>query len=480
MSSVTSIYVVVAIIGVIIALILAYLATLQSQGNASVSKKTVKKMFTSEASGYNLLENTVIKEITPIIRSRNQSEMISKKISRVFNKELEKRILMATQEINNKYNAVIEERKHNEEIAIKKYKKAVVEKKDTEAVIRSIAEGLVVVNSEGKVIMMNPAAEKLLDTQKKEKIGKNLTDGIKEEQLISLIKSSPEDEGKEIEFSSREDETKKILRASSAVIEDENGKTVGMVSVLSDITKQKELDRMKSSFVSSVSHELRTPLVAIDKSVSLILSKSTGPISETQEQFLQIAKRNLKRLSRLINDLLDLSKLEAGRMQLERKSSSIKDIINESMDTFNTWAQTKSVTIEEKIENNLPPINIDPSRIIQVLTNLIGNAIKFTPKGGAIVIKASNDDSYAVKISVADTGTGIGKEDLDKIFDKFYQTGERGTTDISGTGLGLSICKEIVELHGGKIWVESEKGYGAKFIFTLPIENNKTNGGARL
>ncbi len=385
---------------------------------------------------------------------------------------------MTAQEISKKYNAVIEEKKHNEEIAIKKYKKAIIEKKDTEAVIRSIAEGLVVVDSQGKVIMMNPAAEKLLDVQKKEKIGKNLTEGLKEEQLISLIKSSPENKGKEIEFATQEDETKRILRASSAVIEDENGKTVGMVSVLSDVTKQKELDRMKSNFIAGVSHELRTPLVAIDKSVSLILSKSTGPISETQEQFLQIAKRNLKRLSRLINDLLDLSKLEAGKMRLERKPSSIKDIINESMDIFNTWVQTKSITIEAKIENNLPLINIDPSRIIQVLTNLVGNAIKFTPKGGAITVRAAKDPNFhAIRISVADTGVGIDKEDLDKIFDKFYQTGERSTTDISGTGLGLSICKEIVELHNGKIWAESEKGYGAKFIFTLPMENNQNNGG---
>ncbi len=472
MSSVTFIYIIVAVVGIIIALILAYLATLQSKGNTIASPTLAKKIVTSPTI-HTPIEESLIKEIEPVLRSKKHSEIISKKISHVFNKELEKRVNLTVQEINKKYSNIIEEKTRNAEIAIKKYKKAIEEKKDTEAVIRSIAEGLVVVDSEGKVIMMNPAAEKLLGVQKEKKLGKKLTEEIKEEQLISLIKQSPDEEKKEIELATSDDETKKILRASSAVIEDENGRTVGMVSVLSDITKQKELERMKSNFIASVSHELRTPLIAIDKSVSLLLSKSTGPISETQEQFLKIAQRNLKRLSRLINDLLDLSKLEAKKMQLEKQLSSIKEIVDEVVETFNTWANTKSITIEKKIEANLPMVNIDPQRIIQVLTNLVGNAIKFTPQGGAITIEAHcKKKESCIMVSVADTGVGIDKKDLERIFDKFYQTAERSTSDISGTGLGLAICKELIELHGGKIWAESEKGYGAKFIFTLPLTND--------
>ncbi len=477
MFSVTFVYIIVAIIGVIIALILAYLGTLQSKGSTTAIGKTPRSLVTPPII-HSSINESIVKEIQPVLRSRKHSELISKKISHVFNKELEKRINLTAQEISKKYNALIEEKTRNEEIALKKYKKAIVEKRDTEAVIRSIAEGLVVVDAEGKVIMMNPAAEKLLGVEKENTFGKKLTENLKEEQLISLIKSSPDKENKEIELSSPDDETKKVLRASSAVIEDENGKTVGMVSVLSDITKQRELERMKSNFIASVSHELRTPLIAIEKSVSLLLSKTTGPISETQEQFLKIAHRNLKRLSRLINDLLDLSKLEAKKMALERKISSIKEIIDETMETFNTWAETKSITLEKRIEENIPMVNVDPSRITQVLTNLIGNAIKFTPQGGAITVEAHHKkDASCIEVSVADTGIGIDKQYLEKIFDRFYQTTERATTDISGTGLGLSICKELIELHGGKIWAESEKGYGAKFIFTLPLTTNSNTGG---
>jgi PAS domain S-box-containing protein len=465
LSPVTIVYIVVAIIGIIIALVLAYLGRQQSQVKVVKEKEIGKKpmlFFSSQP-----LKKAIFEEINQVLGVFAESEKISERISSLFSKELEKQINLTTQELSKKYNAIIEEKTKNEQIMWEKYKKALVEKKDTEAVLKSIAEGLVVVDSQGKVIMMNPAAEKLLGVSKKDKIGKNLLENLKDEQIVSLIKGSEKE--REIELISQRDETKKILRASSAVIEDENGRTIGMVSVLSDITKQKELDRMKSQFIASVSHELRTPLVAIEKSISLLLNKEAGPISKTQEEFLSIAERNLKRLSQLINDLLDLSKLEAGRMRLEKKPSSIEKIIEECIQTFLTWANAKSIKIEKKIQPNLPLVNIDPIRINQVLTNLIGNAIKFTPKNGRITVEAIFG-SEEIRVSVADTGIGIPKEALDKIFDKFYQVHERTHTDISGTGLGLSIAKEIVQLHGGKIWAESEKGKGAKFTFTLPYK----------
>lgn len=317
--------------------------------------------------------------------------------------------------------------------------------------------------------MMNPAAEKLLGVSKKEKVGKPINEDLREEQLITLTKKNNETGGKEIEFASESDETKRILRASSAVIENENGETVGMVSVLSDITRQKELERMKTGFVASVSHELRTPLIAIDKSLQLILSKTTGPLSETQEQFLTIAERNLKRLSRLIDDLLDMSKLEAGKMTLNRQPAAMAKIITDSVFAMDNWAKSKSVTIAQNIDENMPDVNVDADRVTQILNNLIGNAIKFTPAQGAITVSAKAKKPGEIEVSVRDTGIGISAENLLKVFDKFYQVGERVSTDISGTGLGLSIVKELVELHGGKIWVDSEKGQGAIFTFILPV-----------
>ena len=467
MSYIAMAYIATAIISIAIAFLLVHLTRLSGQARFKLEKAGTKNYSSTDDS----LKQTVLKEINELIESPRQSQEVAKKISDIFTKELDKRINQNAQELNKRYETIIKERNQSEEVVWKKYRKVLSDKRETEAVIRSIAEGLVVVDAEGKVIMMNPAAEKLLGVASKNKIGKSILDNLKEEQLISLVKPSADKEDREIELVSQQDETKKVLRASSAVIEDENGQTVGMVSVLSDITKQKELDQLKSNFVANVSHELRTPLVAIDKSLSLILTKAAGEVSPTQEQFLSIAESNLKRLGLLINDLLDLSKLEAGRMEIRRQPSSIDKVISESVNTLNAWATTKAINIEKKVQGGLPEINIDPDRIIQVLNNLIGNAIKFTPHNGSITVKAiSINQDKEIEISVSDTGTGIAKENLPKIFDKFFQVGERAATDISGTGIGLSIAKEIVGLHGGKIWVESEKGQGTKFIFTLPLK----------
>jgi len=465
------IYVTAAVVGIVIAILLTYIARLSAQAKINADKKAKKQNYLSE----NILSDADIKktlyeEINEALASSARAQEVTNRISDIFAQEVQKRIGIKEQEISKKYETVIKEKSINEEIAWKKYKKVLAEKKSTDAVIRSIAEGLIVVDSKGKVIMMNPAAQRLLGASGKDKIGKPISENLKEEQLISLVKTSKDEENKEIELVSQEDETKKVIRASSAVIESEDGETVGMVSVLSDITKQRELDRMKSAFVASVSHELRTPLVAIEKSISLILDRTTGPITENQEQFLSIAQRNLKRLTHLINDLLDLSKLEAGKMSFSPAPDSVEKIIDESIEGLFTWANTKSISIQRNISSGLPEVNVDHNRIVQVLVNLIGNAIKFTPHNGVITVSAGlSAEGDSIEISVKDTGIGIPPEHLDKVFDKFYQVSERSVTDITGTGIGLSIAKEIVQWHGGKIWAESEKGMGAKFTFTLPL-----------
>jgi PAS domain S-box-containing protein len=340
-------------------------------------------------------------------------------------------------------------------------------------IVHHMADGMVVIGPKGEILMANPIAESLLGITKQD-IGKPLKEVVKNEHLLSLVKSMPQGkEGvieKDIELFSTAEATKRVLRTSSAVVADPDGNTVGMVTTLNDITKQKELDSLKNTFVANVSHELRTPLVSMEKSLSLIINKTAGEINPDQEQFLNIAQRNLKRLTLLINDLLDLSKLEAGKLQLKRELTSIKKVIDESVEGLNTWAGTKGIHLEKMVQEGLPELNIDPNRLIQVLNNLIGNAIKFTPKDGKITVEARlGETSREIQVNVIDTGIGILKENLPKIFSKFYQIGERSASDIGGTGIGLSIAKEIVELHGGRIWVESEHGHGAQFIFVLPL-----------
>ncbi|MFA6384132.1 MAG: ATP-binding protein, partial [Candidatus Omnitrophota bacterium] len=347
------------------------------------------------------------------------------------------------------------------------------EKQRIDNIVHNMAEGMVVVDAEGRIVLVNQTAGALLGVTGAD-VGKFLKDVVKDEHLLTLTRKGPVDNDavveKDIEFYSGNESTKRVLRTSSAVVEDPNGNTVGMVTTLNDITRQKEIEKVKAEFVANVSHELRTPLVAIEKSISMIFDKSAGDVSDTQKQFLAIADRNLKRLSLLINDLLDLSKLEAHRVQLKRQIVSLEQVVDEAAGSLYNWAKTKNIPIEKKIASGLPQISIDADRIIQVLINLIGNAIKFTPKQGVITVEcAPGTDGKMIEVRVRDTGVGIPPEDLAKIFDKFYQTMERPSSDISGTGIGLTIVKEMVELHGGKVWAESEHGHGAALIFTLPV-----------
>lgn len=405
------------------------------------------------------------------------SENIDKLVNKIREEVLEKqKAKLDTEEFESLKKENAELQRELEKLNIKN--KTLSEAKERlDNILRYMSEGLIVVDPQGKILMVNSAAETVLGITNKD-IGKSIKEVIKDEHLLSLVKSfSVDKEGsaeQDIELFSQNESTKKVLRMSSAVVEDHNGRTVGMVTMLNDITKQKEIEKLKSDFVSSVTHELRTPLIALDKSISLLASKSAGQVDENQEQFLSMAQRNLKRLTLLINDLLDLSKLEAGKMELKRQPVAIERIINESIEGLDAWAKTKSIKIEKRIQEGIPEINIDYQRINQVLVNLISNGIKFTPHNGKITVEASlRKENEEIAVSVQDTGIGIAKEELLKIFDKFYQSARGTFYDVSGTGIGLSIAKELVELHGGKIWAESEENQGAKFIFTLPLTNKK-------
>lgn len=354
------------------------------------------------------------------------------------------------------------------------------DKERVDNVIRSLAEGLVVVDNQGRIQLLNPAAEKLLGVKQREGKGVPLGDSLKIDHIVALAKGPLRDEAegltKEIEVKSTNEETRRILQASSAVIENEVGKTVGMVSVLSDITKQKKIDEMKSQFVAHVSHELRTPLVAIEQSLALLLGKETGEITTDQERFLSIAQRNITRLSRLVNDLLDVAKIEAGQMRLNVIPFKVSDMVHHVVEMVLGWAGTKQVVVEEKYPDRDVEIEADADRLMQVVTNLVGNALKFTPEAGKITVEvdASRMDmdvsrKPCVAISVQDTGIGIPPEDQQKIFEKFEQGSLPSPQGSMGsTGLGLTIAREIVELHGGKIWVESKQGEGSRFVFIIP------------
>ena len=230
----------------------------------------------------------------------------------------------------------------------------------------------------------------------------------------------------------------------------------------------KELDRLKSDFVSNVSHELRTPLTAIKGAVDLVLREVAGPLTEKQIHYITRVRSNTQHLAGLINDLLDLSKIESGRIDANSSRVSLAGLVHEVMETLRPVAAEKLIALEASIIEPSILVWADRDKVHQVLTNLIGNAIKFTPTQGTVAVSVEKNSSEGVRVSVSDTGPGIPPLEKEKIFDKFYQIAQAGETKPRGTGLGLAICKALIELHGGKIWVESEETPGSTFRFTLP------------
>ena len=235
--------------------------------------------------------------------------------------------------------------------------------------------------------------------------------------------------------------------------------------------KLKETMKMKSEFTSMVSHELRTPLTAIKEGIALVADGLAGEINEEQKELLGISKKNVDRLARLINDVLDFQKLDSAKMNFNLKPNDINQIVNDTYDIMALTAKNIGLDLLLELGQNLPKAKFDSDKITQALTNLVTNAMKFTEKGNVTIKTTKTED--AVQVSVSDTGCGIKKEDLPKVFNRFEQLGHGGERKTGGTGLGLAISKEIIERHGGRICVESKPGKGSKFTFTLPVYSTK-------
>ena len=233
----------------------------------------------------------------------------------------------------------------------------------------------------------------------------------------------------------------------------------------------KKLDRLKSDFISNVSHEVRTPLNAVKESISLILEGVVSPKEEKGARVLEIAQRNIERLTSMINDMLDFSKIEAGKLRLHFEMCDLQVLIDEVLLAFRALAESKKVKLEFVPKEEFPQVYADPERAVQVLSNLISNALKYSTESGLITVQCELIPDQMAKITIADKGIGIPKEDLVRIFGRFEQSGnaQRIETGNRGTGLGLAICHELIKMHHGEIWAESELGKGSRFMFTLPL-----------
>jgi PAS domain S-box-containing protein len=257
------------------------------------------------------------------------------------------------------------------------------------------------------------------------------------------------------------------ILASGAPLRNELGHVAGAVVAFQDIAKMREVDRLKDEFVSIVSHELRTPLTSIRGSVQLVLDDDKAVADEEHRSLLQIALNNCERLVRIINDILDVSKIESGNLTLRKKPVHVSELIRQSVDVVAGPARTARVTLDVSIPANIRPVMVDPHRVVQALVNLLSNAVKFAPADSVVTTSVTGSE-HMVTIAVADQGEGIAPENLNRLFKKFQQVDSSSSRRKGGTGLGLAITKALVEQHGGRIFVDSELHKGTRFSFTLP------------
>jgi PAS domain S-box-containing protein len=353
-----------------------------------------------------------------------------------------------------------------------------------ENLVENAADVIICTDLNDRILTWNRGADLLIGYSKDEVIGKHLSILLPAERLHELeeMRAKVETSGalRDIEVrSKRKDGAIIHLSLSVSPIRDVEGRIIGFLRVAKDITEKKryerrlkDLDKMKSDFVSNVSHELRTPLTSIKGSVDNMLDGLTGSLNEKQIRYLARIKSNTDRLSRLINDLLDLSKIEAGRIDLRPATLPLTILAAEITEHLKPMAAEKLIRIEVSSSDPSVTVWADRDKVTQVLMNLIGNAIKFTPEAGKVTVAIEKNGSDWVQISVGDTGPGIFPGETRKIFAKFYQIENLDKQRPKGTGLGLAISKALVEMHGGKIWVESELGSGSTFSFTLPAQQS--------
>lgn len=346
--------------------------------------------------------------------------------------------------------------------------KLVVAQQTTEAAIDSLYDPVIVTDEDGRVTKLNPAAEEIFGVEK-ENAGKHVGEIARDERIASAVAEALESqrpvagEGMSQVLPLAVDGSERAFRLRTTPMRDNAKHLLGAVTLLEDITHLREIDRLKSEFIATASHELRTPLTSVQMGVHLLLEGAAGDLNDKQTEVLSACREDCERLDKLMRDLLEFSRIEAGESKPELRTVSIRDLILKDAEELRPQVEVKGLAFHVRMPANLPFVLADGSQISRVIANLVMNAIRYT-KEGEIRIDADRRGRY-VAISVTDTGTGIPAEYLSHIFEKFVQVPGAPT---SGAGLGLAISRLIVEAHGGQISAQSELGKGASFTFTLP------------
>jgi signal transduction histidine kinase len=367
------------------------------------------------------------------------------------------------------YGQLVQEEKETARL----YQSVLEKSNELEAILRGIGDAVLVVDPSLRLMMMNPVAARILGVTEAPEPGVRLPDIVSDKALLDLVTGTLVEGGtpliRELTLEREGEGASAIYQALASSIKGAGEGMRGVAVVMRDITSQKEIDQIKSDFLSVVSHELRTPLHSIKGFVDIILMGRTGEINELQRDFLTTVKESTTNLQRLIDDLLEFSRMEAGQIKLRPEEIAVHDVADRVIEQLEPLAEEGQLTLENWIPDSLPNIEADPMRIEQVLTNLVSNACKFTPAGGSVTIDGQDLGSQ-VRIEVSDTGIGIPEEEQERIFQRFYQVEGGVTRSYTGTGLGLTISKFIIEHHYGRIGVESEEGKGSTFFFVLPVK----------
>ncbi|PWW31049.1 PAS/PAC sensor signal transduction histidine kinase [Cytobacillus oceanisediminis] len=337
------------------------------------------------------------------------------------------------------------------------------ERRKLSSVLSYMTDGVIATDRKGRVILINEPAAKMLNVSRETVLSSSIDSllGLEEEYTFEELLN--ERDSVILDYSSKTNTL--ILRANFSVIQKETGFVNGLITVLHDITEQEKIDMERREFVANVSHELRTPLTTM-RSYLEALAEGAWKDEEIAPNFLDVTQNETERMIRLVNDLLQLSKMDSKDYNLTKEWIDFIFFYNRIIDRFEMTKQ-QNVTFERRLPDHSAFVEIDEDKLTQVLDNIISNALKYSPEGGKVTFNIEEKDEFII-VSVSDQGVGIPKENIDKIFERFYRVDKARTRKLGGTGLGLAIAKEMVEAHGGEIWATSTEGKGTTISFSLP------------
>jgi two-component system phosphate regulon sensor histidine kinase PhoR len=338
------------------------------------------------------------------------------------------------------------------------------ERNRSSAILGSMVEGVAVVTADERILFCNWAFEQILELPDGSSQGRTLVEALRQADLVALVRqalSGVEELTGEVEVGTVR---RRNFSVTAAPVRAAGAN--GAVMVLHDITELRRLERVRRDFVANVSHEFKTPLTAIQGFAETLLSGALDD-KANRKRFVEIIREHARRLARLTDDLLKLSRIEAGRLELEIRPVRVEALVGGCVETTRLNAQARGLEIHVDLQKDAPAVRGDGAQLGEVLQNLLDNAVQYTPAGGKIEVKARSN-GQGVTFTVTDTGIGIPESDLERIFERFYRVDAARSREAGGTGLGLAIARHIVEAHGGRIWVESAIGQGSRFHFSIP------------